>query len=240
VHAQDNSIWAWSQRGYGLLQEVGAAVDLSSPPGRPTQLTADAAVGTGIGPGLRLQIAGSWRWLDQLTVEQQALTFMPASRSFAGPVHVTGTASGQVAGAELTAVAQVLRPVRARLAYRILGAMQGDQAFRAAWETIPRHLLRYTTEYEPVDALGFWTMVTYRGPSRWSDFTAVEAQSGGAYQARIPGAVIVDLAVQKWFWNRRLRVHLGFSNILGSTLRYHPAGADWGSTVRAQAEARLP
>lgn len=240
VHAQDNSIWAWRERGYGLLHELGAAVDVSSPPGRPQQLTADAAVETAVGPGVRLQIAGSWRGFDQLTVEQQALTFMPASRSFAGPVHVTGDASGQVAGAELTAVAQPLRPLRARLAYRILGAIQGDQAFRAAWATISRHLLRYTTEYEPVDALSFWMMVTYRGPSRWSDFTVVEAQSGGAYGATVPGAVVVDVGVQKWFWKQRLRLHLGFNNVLGSTLRYHPAGANWDPTVLAQAEARLP
>ncbi|HEX2450050.1 MAG TPA: hypothetical protein VHJ69_02855 [Gemmatimonadales bacterium] len=239
VHADDNSIWAWSERGYDLLQELGAAVEVRDPPGRSQQVTADLAISARLGPGASVRAAGFWRWLDGLTVEQHALRFVAAERSFEGPLQVTGDAGGHMMGGELTAAAQVLPPLRMRLAYSTVWAIAGDDSFGDAWATVPRHLLHYAVEFRPVANLDLWTMLTYRGPSHWSDFAAVEAESAGAYAATVPGAIVLDLAVQKWFWKRRLRAHVGFRNILGSTLRYHPAGATWAPTVLAQLEARL-
>jgi hypothetical protein len=59
-----------------------------------------------------------------------------------------------------------------------------------------------------------------------------------------PGALsrrfALDLAIQKWLWDERLRVNLGLRNILGADLRYHPPGATFAPAAIAQLEARLP
>jgi hypothetical protein len=56
----------------------------------------------------------------------------------------------------------------------------------------------------------------------------------------LPGAFTLDLAIQKWLWDERLRVNLGLRNILGADLRYHPPGATFAPAAIAQLEARLP
>jgi hypothetical protein len=79
-------------------------------------------------------------------------------------------------------------------------------------------------------------MVTWRSSTTWEDYAGVEAVSAGAYRARVPGWVNLDLAAQKWFWHRRLRLHAGFRNVFGATVRYHPAGAELGSRFLLQGE----
>jgi hypothetical protein len=51
---------------------------------------------------------------------------------------------------------------------------------------------------------------------------------------------VVDLAVDKLFWNRRLRAHFAVNNLFGSDLRYHPVGATFAPTAVLLLEAALP
>jgi hypothetical protein len=81
---------------------------------------------------------------------------------------------------------------------------------------------------------------SYRGMSRWAEFESVEVESGGRYSPRLAGAVAVDVAIQKWLWDERLRAHFGIRNLLGADLRYHPAGATFAPAAMVQVEARLP
>jgi hypothetical protein len=83
-------------------------------------------------------------------------------------------------------------------------------------------------------------MLEYRSATHWRDFESVEIQTSGAYTARVPASATLEIAVQKWLWRRRLRAHLGFRNVLGSEVRYHPAGATVGPRMYVQVEGAVP
>jgi hypothetical protein len=68
----------------------------------------------------------------------------------------------------------------------------------------------------------------------------VAVESRERYPEELDDAFTVDLALQKWLWDRRLRAHFGIRNLLGANLRYHPAGATFAPTALVQLEAKLP
>jgi hypothetical protein len=239
VHAADNTLWAWTERGYPLVDEAGIGATVAGPLRRPSQLALDLGVRTGLTAWSWVEVEGLWRRHDDLTLAERTLSFNPADRSFAGPADVVTDAGGQVAGGVITAAARAAR-VAARVGYRYQRAVAGDERFRSAQATIPRHSLRYSLELTPVDGLDLWSMLEYRSATSWREFEPVAAASGGAYQARVPASVGLDVAVQKWLWNQRIRAHLGFRNLLGSTIRYHPAGSALEPRMYVQFEGRGP
>jgi hypothetical protein len=81
---------------------------------------------------------------------------------------------------------------------------------------------------------------SYRGASAWAELEGVDTQSGGRYSARLMNILALDLAIQKWLWGERLRVHFGVRNVLGSELRYHPTGATFAPMAILQVAGKLP
>ncbi|HET8622106.1 MAG TPA: hypothetical protein VFM14_00945 [Gemmatimonadales bacterium] len=239
VRGADNSIWAWTERGYPLLAEVGVPVVVEGPLARASRISLDAAVRVDPTAWSTIVLEALWRRHGGLTLVSRELAMDPADRSFGGPAFVTVDGTGQVAGG-VAAVAAHTSGLAARVSYRYQTPVKGDDRFRAAQATVPEHVLRYTVEATPVAGLDLWSMLEYRSPTEWADFETVEAATGGLYRARVPASVGLDLAVQKWLWKRRLRAHLGFRNVFGSTLRYHPAGSTLGPRMYVQVEAAGP
>ena len=149
-------------------------------------------------------------------------------------------AGGELGGGSVEIGARPLKGLVAGLLYRYQGVLGGDSLYREAWATVPSHGVRATAEYVPVRGLELWLAATYRSASRWAAYEAVAVESEGRYSARLAAALTVDVAVQKWLWDERLRVHAGVRNLLGADLRYHPSGATFGPTALVQVEGLLP
>ena len=133
-----------------------------------------------------------------------------------------------------------MRGLDVGISYRLRGITGGDSVYRNVWATVPHHGARGTVEYVPVTGLGLWVAASYRSASRWPDFAAVGLESDGRYRERVGGAFTLDLAIQKLMWDGRLRAHLGVRNVLGASLRYHPAGATFAPTARSSDTAPSP
>jgi hypothetical protein len=239
VHASDNSIWAWTDRGYSLLRETGVAAAISGPVSRPSRLALDLGATAALTAWSRIRLEGFWRRHDDLTLMERTLGFNPVDASFSGPADVVTDAEGQVAGGFVTAEARGDR-LTVRIGYAHQRPIAGDARFRSGQATLPRHKLRSTIEVTPAAGLEVWSLLEYRSATSWREFEPVEAQTGGLYRSRVPASVGLDVAIQKWLWKRRLRTHLGFKNVFGSTIRYHPAGATAGPRMYVQFEARAP
>ncbi len=82
-------------------------------------------------------------------------------------------------------------------------------------------------------------MVRYRTSTRWAGYRLAAEQSGGRYRGDIDDALILDLAVQKWLWARRLRGHLLFQNVFNDAVPDHPIGAAYGLSFAVQGELLL-
>jgi hypothetical protein len=239
VRAVDNSIWAWAERGYPLVAESGVPATIAGPVRRASQVQFDLGLHVTLASWSSLRVEGFWRRHDDLTLVERALSIDPVDRSFSGPAHVTTDGGGQVAGGLITAEAHAER-LAFRIGYRHQRSVAGEDRFRAAEARLPRHRIRYSLEFTPADGLDLWSMLEYRSATHWREYEAVEAATGGEYRAQVPASVGIDVAIQKWLWKRRLRAHLGFRNLLGSTLRYHPAGATVGPRMYVQFEAHAP
>ena len=236
VRATDNSIWGWAHRGDSLLTNPGLPITQDGPLRRLSVAGADLALGRTAEARVNVRFTVLWRGYGGATITRQELAPVPITGTFAGPAEVVTDGSGQVLGGLGQAVVRLGRRSRMTVAYRLAGAVEGDDAFRAAAATVPVHALRSTVAVSPAPGLDLWGMITWRSSTTWEDYTGVEAVTDGAYRARVPGWVNLDLAVQKWFWHRRLRLHGGFRNVFGATVRYHPAGAELGSRFLLQGE----
>jgi hypothetical protein len=239
THSTDNSIWAWTERGYPLIDASGSVAVLRGPLLRPSRIGLDVAIESSPTTWSSIRLEGFWRRHHGLALVERALTLDQADQSFRGPADLSTAEAGQIAGALLSASARA-RGVSFRASYRFEGVTSGSDRFRAELARVPRHSLRYSLEVTPASGLDFWSMLEYRSATHWRDFESIEAQTGGAYRARVPGAVAIDIALQKWLWQRRLRAHLGFRNLLGSDVRYHPAGATVGPRMYVQVEGAVP
>jgi hypothetical protein len=240
VRAEDNSIWAWTERGYRLLADAGAEVEVVGSPRARERVSADARWSVRLAPAVTLRARALYRRDRNLSLERRRLRFDSGTGSFEGPTAVVHGAGGDLGGGSVEIDARVIRRLDVRFSYWGRAVVAGDSLFREVWASVPRHGARVTAEYLPVAGLGLWMAVGYRGVSRWAEFRAVEAESGGRYSARVADAFTLDLAVQKWFWDERLRAHFGVRNVLGADQRYHPAGATFAPIAMVQVEARLP
>lgn len=237
---EDNSIWAWTRRGYDLLEESGADVAVVGAPRSPQHLGGDLVLTAHVAPAVRLSARGLFRRSRGLSLERRELHFVSAISSFEGPTAIVHGAGGELAGASLELAARPAPGLVTRASYWVRGTVGGDRVFRENWSAVPRHGARTTMEYSPVAGLDLWLAAGYRGSTRHPELTAVESESDGRYRARVGAAVTLDAAIQKRLWNGRLRTHFGVRNVLGADLRYHPTGATFGPTAVLQLEAALP
>ncbi len=82
-------------------------------------------------------------------------------------------------------------------------------------------------------------MLRYRSSTRWVDYRLADEQTRGLYTSTLDDALVVDVGVQNWFWDRRLRGHLLFHNVFNDAVPHHPIGAAYDLSVAVQAELLL-
>jgi hypothetical protein len=240
VRAEDNSIWAWTERGYRLLADAGAELEVVGSPHPPERIGADAQWSSRLAPAVMVSARALFRRERNLSLERRRLHFVPEIETFEGPTAIVHGAGGEQGGGSVGIDVRAFKGLAVRLSYWYRGVLGGDSLFREVWATVPRHGGRLMVEYVPVAGLELWMAASYRGVSRWAEFESVELESAGRYSPRLADAVAVDVAIQKWLWDERLRAHFGVRNVLGADLRYHPAGATFAPTAMVQVEARLP
>ncbi|MGD8698977.1 MAG: hypothetical protein PVJ43_06785, partial [Gemmatimonadales bacterium] len=236
---QDNRIWLWHRRGYGFLPDNGVDVTLTGSPSAAQTLAADLRWRAEPAPQLQLQLGGYLRSQRRLLLEMQPYSFNGTSHAFAGPVTVVSQQSGRLAGGELAAAWDASLNLGVRGYYRYQEPISGSETFKATWRTVPRHLLRVTAQYDPWPSVGIRGTARYRSSSVWQDFDAAAGQTDGLYSSRVDDALTLDLALQKWLWDRRARLQLVFCNLLNDAVPHHPIGAAYGLSFAVQGEVLL-
>jgi hypothetical protein len=237
---EDNTIWAWTERGYGLLEEGGADFSVVGGAASPKRAGADLALATRPARGIAISARALLRRSRGLSLERRELHYRPAISSFEGPATLVRDVGGELAGGSVEIAVRPAPRLGIRASYWARAVLGGDRLFRDAWAAMPSHGARATAELLPVPGLELWLATTFRGAARHSELAQVEVESAGRYRARAEGAVTLDAALQKRLWDGRLRAHVGIRNLLGADRRYHPAGAIFGPTAIVQLEAMLP
>ena len=223
VRAEDNGVWAWSARGLELPADTGVSFEGASGQA-PERIGADLRWSARAAHGVTLSGRALFRRSRSLSLERRRLRLDAGPGSFDASAAIVHGAGGEQAGGDAEVALTVPGGLNVRLLYWYRAVLGGDSLFREVWEAVPKHGARALVEYVPVPGLELWLSARYRGSSRWAEFSGVE----------LADAFGLDLAVQKWLWDERLRVHFGVRNVLGANLRFHPAGATFAPTAVLQ------
>lgn len=224
---ENNNIWYWSERGFDFLQDNGVDINIDGEIGTMQKFTTDLVWTLKNGGNLSLQLVGYHRYFSDMYLESQPFQYDPSDQSFSSAVDITTAQSGQIGGGKIAIELGYIPHLKYRFFYRFQDVIKGDTVFKDTWNSNPKHRILNTIIYEPVYNFSLWAMLNYRSSTRWADYRDVESQSNGIYSANVNSAIGLDIAVQKYFWQRRIRGNLVFRNLFNKELRYHPLGASF-------------
>lgn len=114
--------------------------------------------------------------------------------------------------------------------YRFALPIRGSDEMRAATSMVPRHVLDASVTLVPAFDIRVRPALHLASATRWLAGTATDA-------AHVPAVNRLDLSIEKWMLERRLRLQLVGRNLLNDVERYHPLGADFRLRVFAGATA---
>ena len=236
---RDGRIWFWRERGYGFLDDAGVAVTTDKPMETARKITFDGTLSSDPGGVYNWMVSAFYRDFKDYQLEAQRFAFDHDEQAFGGPVHLRAGEGGAVTGGEAVFEIRPDPRVRLRTSYRSQTAVSGDIFFMRQWDAIPTHQFRQYASYSPVPNFTIWARLGYMSGTEWYDYRDAEAQTGGRYSGSIDGFVVLDAAVQKWFWHRRIRGSLLFTDLLNQSPRYHPIGASFDFSAFVQVEIIL-
>ncbi|HER20325.1 MAG TPA: hypothetical protein ENO14_04670 [Chromatiales bacterium] len=245
LFAENRDIWFWTERGYGLLDSNQVDYSIDGEIGTGRTISADLEWAWRAGDEARIALALLYRHFDDLYLERHDYAFDEASCSFTGPTEVVTGQAGHVAGgrARVTVPAGPWTEVTAR--YRYQCAFDGDAAFQDVWAVVPEHLASLRLMARPRLDLTAWLSVAWRSATDWADFAGVDgaactvAGETVTYHSHLDDVVTVDAKLGKRLWGGRAAFDILGRNLTGTTVRYHPAAADFDLAFFAQLRVEL-
>jgi len=243
LFTENNDLWLWSERGYGLLARQGVSYSVDGPITRTRVASVDAGwSSSGMLGGVELNLG--WRRFDDAYVESRAFTFDPATCDFASPTHVVTGQTGNVGVVEARLYHALGTQSGGAFAWTYVEEFDSDPAFGTTWQTVPRHRLRYTVWARPRPTWSLWARVCHYSATLWTDYAGVDGATCNAdgisvtYHERVNAATFVDAMVQHGMWGERLWIDVIARNVFNGDVQYHPAGATFDLTLYAQARLR--
>ena len=220
----------WVRQGYtSFAQDIGVRLQATSieqreAPRTSTQHGLRLDLTGRLGSGLALDAGLGVRRVDDAYFESQArapdpgpeLTYL-APPTFLGAEGKSTTATGRVA------IRVAHRPWSGCVFYDGLAVLGGN--LDREWEAVPRHRAGATATLAADPGFTLSSTLAYRSAARWPAYELLTGANGGLYDAAVPAAWLLDAALEKWLWQRRLRMSLLFRNLLNQEERYHPIGA---------------
>ncbi len=214
----------WEARGYDAF-DGAVAVERGGAYREATtgHLGLDAALA--LGPGVTVTAGGALRHFRGLALEFRPEAPDPDRLRPPPPLVVAPDARGSVATGRM-AVRAARGMWRGRLSYDVQAPLAGDADFERAWAVVSRHRASAWASLTPAPSFTAWASLTARSGARWPAYAGLTGRGPlGLYDAEVPAAWLLDAALEKTVWQRRLRASLLFRNLLNAEERYHPVGA---------------
>ena len=235
---EEHDLWFWIRQGYGILNDLGVGYSFSGEPARSQRVTADLGWSASLAGGeveARLMIRG----FTDLTMEDQTLTFDPGDQAFSGPVRLQPGVEGEIASAGWSWTARLLPELRQRFHVSHRVAVYGDLLFKEAWMRLPEWKATGSWTWSPLTAFSLNARLTYQSSTSWSEYRNADIESQGQYSQQVPSFWSLDIAAQKWLWDRRLRASLVARNLLDRRVGHHPIGATFDLSLLVRLEFLL-
>ncbi len=213
------NVSSWVSRGFDL--EGSQMLDL--PQGLPNRESVYSAdLYWTIGNEMNLRLSGGWsRYVRTISPVTQFSLALTDGRLQS----VTNLAA--TSGNLFQTSARVHVPVSDMFRFKISGVYlypwSVDDVFMNAW--IHRIQFGLHSEFQPNDRFSIDMRLRYVGSSIWKEYEEASKGNPELYAMELPGAVHLNLTVQKRFWKNRLRVNATMRNALNHPHLSHPAGS---------------
>jgi hypothetical protein len=239
LFVEDDNLWLWSERGYGLLARNGVSYTIDGPITRTTVSSADVGwTSRGVLGGVDVDIG--LRHFDDAYVEERDFVFDSTTCSFVSPTHVVTGRSGNV-GVVRTRLWHALGERSwADFSWTYYEEFNSDTAFSALWQTVPRHRLTYSLYGRLRESWRLRLRIAHASATFWPDYAGVDGATcvvdgiTVTYHPNVPAYTAVDAGLQVAPWNGRAMIDLVAKNLFDTTLRDHPAGASQAFTIALQ------
>ena len=228
--SEDMSYWSWYNKGYNLQKELGVDYNIFGTPKKSRTFSADIIYSIKPDSLIFLELSGNFRYFNNYYIEKQAYQYSNESAAFFGPVNVYQNEDLKTLGGSITFSQRLSSQFNHKLSYCYQQNLSGTEVFKEIWKAIPNHNFAYTVEYNPSSSFGIWAKIKYLSSSVWYDYKYSEYQSNSIYNYEIKPKLLLDLSIQKWFFNRTLWVNLLLRNVFNQDEKYNPAGINFALT----------
>ncbi len=233
---EEPGLWSWRERGYRFLEDGGITVSQEGELRSSWQTTLDMRLETPLGTHGRATLSGYLRRTGGLALAEQTFDFDGSNVPRSSPELFLATdEGGDVAGAQLEVRADLPAGVSLRSYFGFRAMIGGDALFEQAWLAVPKYHFRQTLEYTPEPDFALRAMLAYRSSSTWTAYPTANPV-GDATVPGVASTVTLDLSVQKWLWQRRVRTVMLVRDILDDDVGFHPIGASPGRSLLVQAD----
>jgi len=239
LFVEDDNLWLWSERGYGLLARNGVAYSIDGAIDRTTVVSADigwTSVGVLGGVDVDLGI----RRFDDAYVEQRDFSYDPSTCSFTSPTRIATGRSGNVGLMQARLWHALGGRTWADFSWTYYEEFNSDAAFSRLWQTVPRHRISYTLHGRIGQAWRMRLRIAHASSTFWPDYAGVDGATcvtdgvSVTYRANVPGYTTVDAGVQVVAWRERATIDIVARNLFDTAIRNHPAGASQPLTLGVQ------
>jgi len=232
----ENSLWYWSEKGYDFVKDYGLGYSIDGKLKAGEQWSIDliwqwySTDITSINAGI------SYRSFINKNLELQPFQYNADDKTVASPVYIKTGQAGQGGLAFFKFRSDFFNSLSHSFYYRYSTYLDGSDVFTDIWESISKHRFMYQLIFKPVNTFSIWVMFNYRSSVFWSDYAAINNQSDGTYSAKLSDVFITDIAVNKWFWQKQIKVNFVLRNIFDQKDISYPIGSLQNLRFYAQAE----
>tara|TARA_Y100001970_G_C14223331_1_gene854003 strand:+ start:768 stop:2750 length:1983 start_codon:yes stop_codon:yes gene_type:complete len=100
-----------------------------------------------------------------------------------------------------------------------------------SFKKIPSKSLKYHLIYSVIENFSIWLRFNYLSSSVWEDYEMVDNAIYNtilgedlSYSNKIKSFHLLDVGLQKWFFNEKIKTNIFLRNILNQNYQYHPIG----------------
>ena len=221
LEEENPSFWYWVTQGYNFMSDYNINYSIAAESENSRKLTGDCEFVFQSGNKFFLSLGGFFRRFWDYNLERQEYYYNDDTSELGTNTNLEYSDVGTVAGFKLHFNHKITPALYQQLFYQYIPHFSGSSSFFDSWQSFPQHKVQYSVYYSPYKSFSMYAGFTYLSETYWVEYTG---NKNVMYKNIVEGNVILDAAVQKTFWDGRIRLNLMLKNILGGFVVYHPAG----------------
>jgi len=229
----DNSLWFWSEKGYDFVNDVNIDYELDSDLSNPKNLSLGITWKREQDVLPAISFGMQYRYIEGFNREVQTFHYNPNWETFMSPVEIRTGQQSEDLRLFFKSYYKMNKTLSGQFYFEYNKLLGNENKVK---KLIPTNRLNFRLTYIPVENFSIWAMLKYQSPVFWYEYRNIYKESDGKYNANLSEIIRLDLAINKWFWHRRIKASILFNNLSNRTEIYHPVGASMDLRFFAQLE----